>query len=68
MSITAETIMELAKCLDRLKKYAASYDSLAEGEFLSVNLTHSAAKRATLDASVALSRWRRTRTNWNRPK
>lgn len=54
MILTAEVIAELERCIAALKEYQAS-------DHDSPNVAHSAARRATLDATRKLASWRQVR-------
>ena len=51
--VTDEVFIELGRCAERMKQYR-------DGPLLNPNPYHAAARRASLDLSKVLARWRRT--------
>lgn len=61
MTVTNDTIWELERCLRAMRAYKTAAE---DPEVYSTGKEHAAAKRASMDATRALTKWRQTWTTY----
>jgi len=61
--MTKDLIAEMERCLAALRAYEKNCAEFPKGYYSLSNPAHAAAKRATMDTTKMLARWRQTPVN-----